>query len=78
MFQPEQSLCPVRETHLYVTPNCPKVIDSFELLSYDEKTGLPEKGTYDHMADAATYPLHRIKAVENAQAGKRVGSIRLY
>jgi hypothetical protein len=67
------------ETHLFVTPNCEKVIDSFELLSYDEKTGLPDKeSNYDHMADAATYPLHRIRAVENAQAGRKVGSIRLY
>ena len=28
--------------------------------------------------DAVGYPLHRIRAVENAQAGRKVGSIRLY
>ena len=66
------------ETHLFVTPNCTKCIQSLELQSYTEK-GEPDKTTgYDHLSDCIGYPVHRIRAVEAAMAGKKVGSIRLY
>jgi hypothetical protein len=61
-----------------VSPNCPKTIECLELQSWNEK-GEPEKESgYDHMNDALGYIVHRIRAVENAQAGRKVGSIRLY
>ena len=67
------------ERHLFVTPNCAKTIECLELQAYDEKTGEPAKDAgYDHMNDALGYIVHRIRAVENAQAGRKVGSIRLY
>jgi hypothetical protein len=67
------------ERHLFVTPNCTKTIECLELQAYDEKTGEPAKDAgYDHMNDALGYIVHRIRAVENAQAGRKVGSIRLY
>jgi len=67
------------ETHLYVSPNCPKTIECLDLQCYDEKTGEPDKSNnYDHMNDALGYCIWRVRAVENALVGKRVGSIRLY
>lgn len=66
------------ETHLYFTPACPKTIESLELQSYTEKGEPDKEGGQDHLCDCVGYPLHRIRAVENAQAGRKVGSIRLY
>jgi hypothetical protein len=66
------------ETHLFFTPACVKTIEDMELQSYTEK-GEPDKESgHDHRCECVGYPLHRIRAVENAQAGRKVGSIRLY
>jgi len=66
------------EVHLFVSPNCPKTIECLELQSWNEKGEPDKEGGYDHMNDALGYIVHRIRAVENAQAGRKVGSIRLY
>jgi hypothetical protein len=66
------------ETRLFYTPRCEKTIQSLELLCYTDKGEVDKDSGFDHLCDAATYPLHRIRAVENAQAGRKVGSIRLY
>lgn len=66
------------ETHLFLTPNCPKTIEDLELQSYTDK-GEPDKESgHDHRCECVGYVCHRVKAVENAQAGRKVGSIRLY
>lgn len=46
--------------HLFVDPKCKYTIESLERLSYREGTAQPEKGEYDHMADALRYMINYI------------------
>lgn len=50
------------ETHLWVSPNCPSLIESLERQSYND-SGEPDKTSgYDHPNDALGYPVHEIYA----------------
>jgi hypothetical protein len=41
--------------HLFIDPKCKYTIESLEKFCYKENTQVPDKGTWDHMFDAASY-----------------------
>jgi hypothetical protein len=41
--------------YLYIDPRCKYTIESLEKYCYKEDTQVPDKGTWDHMFDAASY-----------------------
>ena len=41
--------------HLFIDPKCKYTIESLEKYCYKEGTQVPDKGTWDHMFDAASY-----------------------
>ena len=44
-------------TKFYIDPKCKHTIKSLLNYSYKEDSQVPDKGTYDHMFDALTYPI---------------------
>ena len=61
-----------------VHQRCGSLIESLELQSYDEKTGMPSKNEgYDHLPDALGYLVYREFNLIHARAGGKTG-IRIY
>jgi len=54
--------------HLFVDAKCKYTIESLERLSYREGTTQPDKGEYDHMADALRYMINYIWPVKKEHA----------
>lgn len=52
------------ETRLWVSPECPRLIESLERQGYDDRGEPDKKSGYDHACDALGYPLHRLFAAE--------------
>jgi phage terminase large subunit len=51
-------------TKFYIDPRCKHTIKSLLNYSYKEDSQVPDKGTYDHMFDALTYPIEYLFPIQ--------------
>jgi phage terminase large subunit len=51
-------------TRFYIDPKCKHTIKSLLNYSYKEDSQVPDKGTYDHMFDALTYPIEYLFPIQ--------------
>lgn len=54
-------------TRFYIDPKCKNTIKSLLNYSYKEDSQVPDKGIYDHMFDALTYPIEFLFPIQKPQ-----------